>query len=37
MGKECTWVELLIRGGKLRQNSTYPGIGGIHLHDELEF
>jgi hypothetical protein len=21
----------------LRQNSTYPGVGGVHLDDELEF
>jgi hypothetical protein len=32
----CTWVELLIRGGPLRQNGSYPGVGGVHLHDELE-
>jgi hypothetical protein len=36
-GKECTWVDLLIRGGTLRQNSTYPTVRGVQLHNELDF
>jgi hypothetical protein len=36
-GKESTWVELLIRGGMLKQNSTYTDVGAVHLNNELEF
>jgi len=37
IGEDGTWVDLVVLGGALRENPSYPHIGGVDLDDELEW